>query len=174
MRLRTPIKQDLIALLFVSINGIRFVSLFCFSQSGMNRLLSAFRCLVPPGVRAGFATSAPSAQVSSTATLRTAVSLVKPPNGESFFPSASFAHNASDVMRFVELRDADRLKALQPQQFVRPKPGDIVEVDFINLNLNNMNKTQKFKGICIEARKGLASSSFVLRCVVDEVGMQYR
>lgn len=91
-----------------------------------------------------------------------------------FFSSASFAHNASDVMRFVELRDADRLKALQPQQFVRPKPGDIVEVDFINLNLNNMNKTQKFKGICIEARKGLASSSFVLRCVVDEVGMQYR
>jgi hypothetical protein len=49
-------------------------------------------------------------------------------------------------MRFVELRDADRMKALQPQQFARPKPGDIVEVDFINLNLNNLNKTQKFKG----------------------------
>jgi ribosomal protein L19 len=77
-------------------------------------------------------------------------------------------------MRFVELRDADRLKSLQSQQIVRPKPGDIVEVDFINLNLNNMNKTQRFKGICIESRKGLASSSFLLRCVVDEVGMQYR
>jgi ribosomal protein L19 len=89
--------------------------------------------------------------------------------------SASFAYSATkDIMRFVELRDAARLKALQSQQFVRPKPGDIVEVDFINLNLNNMNKTQKFKGICIEARKGLASSSFVLRCVIDEVGMQYR
>jgi hypothetical protein len=92
----------------------------------------------------------------------------------SFILLPHFANGVPDVMRFVELRDADRLKAIQPQQFSRPKPGDIVEVDFINLNLNNMNKTQKFKGICIEARKGLASSSFILRCVVDEVGMQYR
>ena len=143
----------------------------------MNRLLSAFRGLMLPCGRARFATSSASAQVAVAAPLRTAVSAVKPPNGSALLFSLqlhSFANCVADVMRFVELRDADRLKALQPQQFARPKPGDIVEVDFINLNLNNMNKTQKFKGICIEARKGLASSSFILRCVVDEVGMQYR
>jgi hypothetical protein len=53
----------------------------------MNRLLSAFRGLMLPGVRASFATSSSSVQVSATNPLRTAVSSVKPPNGQVFFPS---------------------------------------------------------------------------------------
>jgi hypothetical protein len=56
------------------------------SQISMNRLLSAFRGLVLPVCRASFATSTSSAQVSATAPLRTAVSVVQPPNGDHFPP----------------------------------------------------------------------------------------
>jgi hypothetical protein len=52
-----------------------------FASFGMNRLLSAFRGLMQPGFCAGFSTSALSAQASAMSPLRTAVSVVKPPNG---------------------------------------------------------------------------------------------